>query len=215
MIPVKICGITSRKDAKHVASMGVSAIGFIFYKKSPRYISANKAREIVKEFPSEISIVGVFVNSDPESIHQIAETVGLDFIQLHGDESPDFCRLISLPVIKAIRITNLSSMSNYRSYRVHSFLLDTYKSDIFGGTGETFDWSVVRNKKTETPKILSGGLTALNVLQGIEVVNPDAIDINSGVELFPGRKDPGKLKELFRILEETGEYPNIFNLFSN
>ena len=212
MIPVKICGITSQEDALSVAEMGASAIGLIFYEKSPRFVSTKKAKEISMEVPSDISIVGVFVNSDLRTILRIAETVNLDFIQLHGVESPGFYELISFPVIKAIQIVDKDSLSNYRDYRVHSYLLDTFKPGIFGGTGETFNWSVVGKMETEIPVILSGGLNASNILQGIETIRPDAVDINSGVEFQPGKKDQAKLIELFQRLEKTGEYPNIFKV---
>jgi len=212
MIPVKICGITLLEDAMRIAELGSSAIGFIFYDQSPRCVSPDRARKISKELPAGISTVGVFVNPELKTVRHISDFVDLDFIQLHGDESPDFCKLISHPVIKTFRIDNTISYKHLESYPVHSLLFDTYKPSVFGGTGDTFDWSIVNQFKTKIPTILSGGLNAGNILQGVVAAQPDAVDINSGVETKPGKKNANKLEALFRILRNTGKYTDIFKV---
>jgi len=214
MIPVKICGITSLSDAMLVAELGGSAIGFIFYDKSPRFVSLNKAREISKALQSTIPTIGVFVNPELDTVNNISEFVGLDFIQLHGEESPEFCNLISLPVIKAFRIDNTISSRNLEDYPVYALLFDTYKPNVLGGTGDTFDWSIAKQLKTKLPTILSGGLNSSNLLQGISATQPEAVDINSGVESRPGKKYASKLRNAFKILKKTGDYPNIFDISS-
>lgn len=211
MIPVKICGITTVNDALLAARLGASAIGLIFYEKSPRYVSLKTSKEISKRLPDSTRKVGVFVNSDVETIHQTADYVGLDLVQLHGDELPELCGLIKLPVVRALRVGNSIPHEDYENYPVHAFLLDTYRRGMFGGTGDPFDWRIVTRIETETPIILSGGLNSDNLLEGIATAQPDAIDINSGVERSQGIKDESRLRTVFRILERTGYYPDIFN----
>ncbi|MEE9165964.1 MAG: phosphoribosylanthranilate isomerase [Candidatus Neomarinimicrobiota bacterium] len=211
MIPVKICGITTVNDALLAARLGASAIGLIFYEKSPRYVSLKTSKEISKRLPDSTRKVGVFVNSDLETIHQTADAAGLDFVQLHGDESPELCGLIKLPVVRVLRVGNSIPHEDYENYPVHAFLLDTHKRGMFGGTGDPFDWRIVTRMETKTPIILSGGLNANNLLEGIATARPDAIDINSGVERSPGIKDESKLRTMFRVLERTGDYSDTFN----
>ncbi len=210
MIPVKICGITTARDAHLAVQAGVSAIGLIFYPPSPRYVDMLRASEIVKSVPDNVAKVGVFVNEKAEAIHAIADAVGLDFVQLHGDEDSDFCSAMRRPVIKAIRLGKRSPGGNMEGYEVHAFLLDTYRSGSPGGTGIAFDWDLVRDLRLGKPLILAGGLAHGNVLEAIRVVKPAAVDVNSGVEISPGQKDPGKIKALFNRLNTTGEYENIF-----
>ena len=174
-------------------------------------MSLKTSREISERLPESTRKVGVFVNADVETINQTADAAGLDLVQLHGDESPELCRLIKLPVVKALRVGNSIPHEDYENYPVHSFLLDTYKRGMFGGTGDPFDWRIVTRMETETPIILSGGLNADNLLEGIDTARPDALDINSGVERSPGIKDESELRKVFRILERTGDYPDIFN----
>ena len=202
MIPTKICGITNLDDANVAVENGASAIGFIFYEKSPRTISINNAKSISKHLPKTIARVGVFVNHEKDFIRLAISEVPLDMIQLHGDETPDFCNQFDVPILKALRIKNEASLSVMDQYDVAVFLLDTFSNDQYGGTGETFDWSVL-NRKFKTPIILSGGLNSENILDAIDAVNPSAVDVNSGVESSPGKKDYNKLKSLFKNLNKT------------
>ena len=202
MIPTKICGITNLDDANVAVENGASAIGFIFYEKSPRTISINNAKSISKHLPKTIARVGVFVNHEKDFIHEAISKVPLDMIQLHSDETPDFCNQFDVAILKALRIKNEASLSIVDQYDVAVFLLDTFSNDQYGGTGETFDWSVL-NRKFKTPIILSGGLNPENILDAIDAVNPSAVDVNSGVESFPGKKDYNKLKSLFKNLNKT------------
>ena len=202
MIPTKICGITNLNDANVAVENGASAIGFIFYEKSPRTISINNAKSISKHLPKTIARVGVFVNHEKDFIRLAISEVPLDMIQLHGDETPDFCNQFDVAILKALRIKNEASLSVMDQYDVAMFLLDTFSNDQYGGTGETFDWSVL-NRKYKTPIILSGGLNSENILDAIDAVNPSAVDVNSGVESSPGKKDYNKLKSLFKNLNKT------------
>ena len=202
MIPTKICGITNLDDANVAVENGASAIGFIFYEKSPRTISINNAKSISKHLPKTIARVGVFVNHEKDFINEAISEVPLDMIQLHGDETPDFCNQFDVAILKALRIKNEASLSVMDQYDVAVFLLDTFSNDQYGGTGETFDWSVL-NRKFKTPIILSGGLNSENILNAIDAVNPSAVDVNSGVESSPGKKDFNKLKLLFKNLNKT------------
>jgi phosphoribosylanthranilate isomerase len=202
MIPTKICGITNLDDANVAVENGASAIGFIFYEKSPRTISINNAKSISKHLPKTIARVGVFVNHEKDFIRLAISEVPLDMIQLHSNETPDFCNQFDVPILKALRIKNEASLSVMDQYDVAVFLLDTFSNDQYGGTGETFDWSVL-NRKFKTPIILSGGLNPENILDAIDAVNPSAVDVNSGVESFPGKKDYNKLKSLFKNLNKT------------
>ena len=202
MIPTKICGITNLDDANVAVENGASAIGFIFYEKSPRTISINNAKSISKHLPKTIARVGVFVNHEKDFINEAISEVPLDMIQLHSDETPDFCNQFDVAILKALRIKNEASLSVMDQYDVAVFLLDTFSNDQYGGTGETFDWSVL-NRKFKTPIILSGGLNSENILNAIDAVNPSAVDVNSGVESSPGKKDFNKLKSLFKNLNKT------------
>ena len=202
MIPTKICGITNLSDAQAAAVHGASAIGFIFYEKSSRAISIEDAKFISRHLSNDISKVGVFVNHDKAFIEEAIRFVSLNIIQLHGDETPGFCNQFDVPVLKALRIKDKASLSVMDQYNVAGFLLDTFSTKQYGGTGETFDWSLL-NGKLETPIILSGGLNPDNILDAIDSVNPAAIDVNSGVEISPGKKDHQKINLLFKNLKNT------------
>ena len=202
MIPTKICGITNLSDAQAAAVHGASAIGFILYEKSSRVISIEDAKFISRHLSNDISKVGVFVNHDKAFIEEAIRSVSLNIIQLHGDETPGFCNQFDVPVFKAVRIKNEASLSVMDQYNVAGFLLDTFSNKQYGGTGETFDWSIL-NEQIDTPIILSGGLNPDNILDAIDSVNPAAIDVNSGVELSPGKKDHQKINLLFENLKNT------------
>ena len=202
MIPTKICGITNVSDAMAAVHHGTSAIGFIFYEQSLRCISIEKGNLISDQISNKVARVGVFVNHPKEFIDKAIQTVPLDMVQLHGDESPEFCEQFSVPILKAIRIKNKQSLNQLDEFNVNGFLLDTFTNDQYGGTGKPFDWSLVNGKKKYSI-ILSGGLNADNILDAILSVNPVAVDVNSGVESSAGKKDHPKIEKLFEVLKET------------
>ena len=195
---VKICGLTETEDALNAVELGADALGFIFA-SSPRQISPEKACRIIEALPPFVKTVGVFVNEDAAVIREHISYCGLDLVQLHGDESPDFCRDLMPFTIKAFRIKGESSLSLAADYKenVRALLLDTYAPDKAGGTGKTFDWQLaVKVKEAGIPVILSGGLNPSNIGAAINTVKPYAIDVNSGVEECPGKKSCRKMKEL-------------------
>ena len=192
------------------ANYGASALGFIFYEKSPRYINPEILKTWISNVPSSVKKVGVFVNKDVDKVNKIAEKLNLGMVQLHGDESPEYCNQMIKPVIKVFRVNNKFDSIMLNNYQVATFLFDTYNKENHGGTGESFDWQSIFQLNTEIPVILSGGLNADNVLEGIEVVKPSAVDVNSGVEAAPGKKDEEKIKNLFTILKNTKGNIEIF-----
>lgn len=199
MVRVKICGITNLEDALLAADLGAQALGFIFYSKSPRSIKPEAARDIISSLPPLVLSIGVFVDEEAGVVREVAQTVGLDWVQLHGKESPDYCRTLGRRVIKGFRVQDESSLAVLPDYRdaVQALLLDTYRPGTPGGTGETFDWELARRAQNYGPIILAGGLTAANISQAITVAQPAAVDVASGVEAGPGVKDPEKLRAFF------------------
>ena len=197
-VKVKICGMTNLKDVKVAVDGGVDAVGFIFYKKSPRSDTMKVVREIVLELPPFVDSVGVFVNETAEQINKIADHCKLDRVQLHGDESPAFCKKIRRRVIKAIRVKDIQSLKKLSDYPVSSFLLDTFSEDQYGGTGRVFDWNLAYPAKKYGPIILAGGLTPINVHQAIQRIQPYGVDVCSGVESQPGIKDHKKMKAFLK-----------------
>ena len=210
MIPVKICGITNLEDARLAVNSGASALGFIFYDKSPRYILPETASQIAADLKGKVSFTGVFVNKTLDYIHAVKEEMGLNFIQLHGNETPEYCRAVQLPVIKVFRVAPDFDVETMRSYDVHAFLFDTYEKGKPGGTGDIFNWNLIIDLQTDTPIILSGGLGVENILDAINAVCPSAVDVNSGVESKSGVKDEKKMKALFDILQNTRSPVNLF-----
>ena len=205
MFRIKICGITSVEDALLAAEAGADAIGLNFYDKSPRYVTAEKAKEISDALPAGVAKVGVFVNSLPKGIIATVNRVGLTAVQLHGDEGPDFLAgLGKLPVIKAFRCkeSTLDSVKAFldlcgESSQPIAVLLDAHAPGNYGGTGQILDWAGLareRNKLLGLPLILAGGLTSQNVAEAISLARPDAVDTASGVESAPGKKDPEKVR---------------------
>ena len=195
---VKICGITECEDALGAVKLGAGALGFIFA-PSPRQISPQKARRIIKAIPPFVKTVGVFVNEETATIREHISYCGLDLVQLHGEESPEFCRELMPYTIKAFRVKDDSSLHPIADFHasVRALLLDTYAKDKAGGTGKTFDWQLaVKIKETGIPVILSGGLGPFNIEEAIRVVRPYAVDVNSGVEERPGKKSYSLMKEL-------------------
>ena len=193
-VKVKICGMTNLKDVKVAVDGGVDAVGFIFYKKSPRSVTMQAVRKIVLELPPFVDSVGVFVNETAEQINKIADRCNLDRVQLHGNESPTFCKKIRRRVIKVIRVKDIQSLKKLSDYPVSSFLLDTFSEDQYGGTGRVFDWNLAYPAKKYGPIILAGGLTPNNVRQAIQRIQPYGVDVCSGVESQPGIKDHKKMQ---------------------
>ncbi len=199
MVRVKICGITNWTDARLAVTAGADALGFNFYRQSPRYIAPDEARLIATRLPRRVQLVGVFVNAPTEDVLRAARNVDLNFVQLHGEESPADVQELSesFPVIKAFRVRPGFGGERLKRYRAAAaFLLDGFDAKRRGGTGKTFDWSVAKKAKKYGAIIVSGGLTPANVAGAIRQAQPFAVDICSGVESRPGRKDPDRLDAL-------------------
>jgi len=194
MTKIKICGITNISDVLAASELGADAIGFIFA-KSPRKVTATKVKKIVKRLPPFIFKVGVFVDEKASTVNRIIKECNLDFVQLHGSESPSYCKRITAPVIKAFRMKDRASLKQISKYNVLAFLLDTYEKEMSGGTGKVFNWNLAKAaKRFGRPIILSGGLNPNNVARAIKKVRPYAVDVGSGVEAYPGKKSIRKLK---------------------
>lgn len=209
MVKVKICGITNLQDALSSLNNGADAIGFVFYKKSPRYISPKKAKEIVKLLPKPIIKIGVFVNNRQKAIKQIAKFCSLDMLQFHGAQSPEFClRFTGYRVIKAFRIKDKINLKKVLTYKVFAYLFDTYTKSMPGGTGIKFNWKLLRQAGNfKKPVFLSGGINQKNCIKAIRIVKPDWVDVSSSLEKKPGQKDHDKVKKFIQKvrLEKRGK----------
>jgi phosphoribosylanthranilate isomerase len=206
MVKVKICGITNLRDARHAIEAGATFIGFNFYKLSPRYVTPGTAKRIMQRLPKRAKAVGVFVNESEEIMLKIATQVGLSYVQLHGDESPETAARLrrTLPVIKAIRVRKSFSTSQLARYtNVSAFLLDGFDRRMRGGTGKSFRWDIARRAKRAGHIFLAGGLTAANVREAIHSARPYAVDVCSGVEAKPGKKDPLAVSNFMRAMREA------------
>ena len=195
MVKIKICGFTIAENARQAALAGVDAIGLNFYTKSPRHVNISSAREIVAALPPFVNKVGLFVNANPSLIDEVLCEVALDTLQFHGDESPSDCAQYEMPFIKAIRVSpevDLIKTANEYS-QASALLLDTYQPDVYGGSGKSFDWSLA-NIELDLPIILAGGLTPDNVSAAIDIAQPYAVDVSSGVESAKGLKDIDKIR---------------------
>ncbi len=196
---IKICGLTNRDDAIDAVNLGADAIGFIFYEDSPRYITPDIVEEISLFLPPFVLLVGVFVNHDKAFIDSVVHRCKLDLIQLHGNESPAFCRSMRRRVIKAFKIEDINDVDAIAPYQssVSAVLLDTKVSGREGGTGKIFDWGLaLKAKEFDIPLILAGGVNVSNLNKAAKLVNPYAVDLSSSVESAPGKKDYNKMKEL-------------------
>ncbi len=204
MTRIKICGITNIDDALMSIDAGADALGFNFVPDTPRYLKDTKAAaKIIDQLPPFITTVGLFVNADPELIQSIADECHLDMLQLHGDESPQFCQGFNRRVIKAVRVKDELSCSHLSNYRVSGYLLDTYVKGALGGTGVAFDWRLAVKAKQYGRIILAGGLDPDNVRSAVEQVRPYGVDVSSRVEASPGRKDPVKVEAFIRNVKEV------------
>jgi phosphoribosylanthranilate isomerase len=189
MIKIKICGITNLDDAMAAVEYGADALGFNFYRKSPRYVEAHKAAEIIAQLPPFIVPIGIFVNEKEDRIREILSMSCIQGIQLHGDETPEFCQRFGPRVIKAFQVKDKASLERMLHYRVSAYLLDSYKEGIRGGTGTTFDWHLAVVARTFGRIILAGGLTPANVVEAVKLVQPYGVDVCGGIEKEKGVKD--------------------------
>ena len=202
MVRIKICGITNLEDALLAAELGADALGFIFFAQSPRKVAPETAREIIAQLPPFVASVGVFVDEAATLVQEVAARVGLDWVQLHGQESPEYCRNLGRNVIKGFRMRDEDSLRRLADYQgaAQALLLDTYKQGQVGGTGTAFDWRLAREAKQYGWIILAGGLNPENVAQAIATAGPQAVDVASGTEAAPGKKDPAKLRAFFKAV---------------
>lgn len=206
MVKVKICGITNPEDAVAAVEMGADLLGFNFYPKSPRYVPFEQAELIIRKIPTSVDTVGVFVNPQPVELKQIVEAGFFNWIQLHGDETPDYCRTLNWTnarIIKAIRVNSAEDIQRAYQYPVDAILLDSYDRNIYGGTGKPFDWSLIGDLHRRL--FLAGGINPDNVVAAIRN-GVYCIDVCSGVESAPGKKDMNKMKRLFDTIHSaTGQ----------
>jgi phosphoribosylanthranilate isomerase len=204
---LKFCGVTTLEDAERAVSAGAWAVGLIFWPHSPRRCEPAAAAEIGAALKRRAEVVGVFVNPALEELSQTAETAGLTILQLHGDEGPSFCseaaRRTGCKVIKAARVRSGADIQALSAFHTDYHLLDSHRAGQPGGTGETFEWDLARAHRGSVPLILSGGLRPDNVAAAIAAVRPFAVDVASGVELSPGRKDPAKLEAFAAAVAST------------
>jgi phosphoribosylanthranilate isomerase len=204
-IRIKMCGITNAEDAAVAVEAGVDALGFIFYEKSPRNVDPEVARVIIEQLPPFVARVGVFVDRKRQEVEEIIRFCRLGYAQLHGKESPKYCERLArfaapCQIIKALRVGEHVQASDIRPYNEHvkGFLLDTYQKGVKGGTGQPFDWSLIQGLQLQRNFILAGGLAADNVQEALNAVKPYAVDVNSGVEAGPGKKDHELMRAFIR-----------------
>lgn len=216
MINVKICGITCAEQGRAIAQMGATALGFICVARSPRFVTAEQIRAIGANLPDSVEKVGVFVNARPTDLVQWVETAGLTALQLHGDESPQYCQQVRqlLPAIKlfkAFRVKQPTVLAQTVTYaaEVDGFLLDAYHPTHLGGTGKTLDWQALQRFRPALPWFLAGGLNPDNVREAIALTQPNGIDLSSGVEQAPGIKDLRKVEQLFAQLHTIASAPSL------
>jgi phosphoribosylanthranilate isomerase len=190
---VKVCGITTASDAEAAIAAGADWIGLNFWPRSRRHVTAERAREILEVIPGDVKKVGVFVNAPAPQVLELASVLGLDLIQLHGDESAEFARGLARPVMRAVRVAAAADLRGLDAWPGEHVLLDA-PSAGYGGSGQTFDWQLARNATTGKKLLLAGGLDDKNVAQAIRLVRPYGVDVASGVERTPGVKDHDKLR---------------------
>ena len=208
---IKICGITKAGQGIAIANLGATALGFICVKNSPRYIQPNQIKAIATQLPPKVDRIGVFANATQQEIKAVVTEAGLTGVQLHGDESPQFCQQLrnllgdKIELLKALRIKTTAALSTVSKYQncVDTLLLDAYHPQALGGTGKTLDWQSLQEFNPDLPWLLAGGLTPDNVTQALSLVKPDGIDLSSGVERSPGDKDLVKVVQLLTELDSV------------
>ena len=200
----KICGITNIEDARVAVTAGADALGFLLYRKSPRYVDPMIVQQIVAQLPPFILPVGVFVNEEIKIVRDLMDTCGLALAQLHGDESTTYCRELRRPVLKALRLKDRSTFVALAEFQarieVRGFVLDALSEEAYGGTGQVVDWGLARQAAQAATVILAGGLTPENVGQALRAVQPYGVDVSSGVEVTPGKKDHEKVRAFLRAV---------------
>ena len=204
MTKVKICGITNYEDAAHAAILGADYLGFNFYELAPRHVDESEVKKFIGRLPNHVKKVGVFVNQNPDKVKKIVKNLYLDLIQLHGDETQDYCGKLKADtkkqIIKAFRIKDKNDINKIKDYNVDYLMFDASEKGMFGGTGKTFDWKIV--KAINKPFFLSGGLNPENVKEAIRTAKPYAVDAASGIEINPRKKDYRKMKEFIENSKE-------------
>jgi len=203
-VKVKICGITNAEDASAAVEAGADALGFVLYRKSPRYVEAEVVKRVVANLPPFVLPVGVFVNEDAAMVREIMDACGLVLAQLHGDETAAYCESVGRPVLRAIRLLDRASLLGLGEYkgraRVKGFVLDAFSETARGGTGQVADWQLAAEAAKAVPVILAGGLTPDNVGEAVRRVRPYGVDVSSGVEAVPGKKDHDKIRAFVRAV---------------
>jgi phosphoribosylanthranilate isomerase len=205
MTKIKVCGMTSLADAEHAADLGAWAIGLIHHADSPRFVDPAVAEEIGAALKRRCEIAGVFVNSPLDEVVDVAERENLTLLQFHGEEGPSFCteaaRRTGAKVMKAMRVTSAADVQAAEAFRTDFHLFDAYRHGLHGGTGKSFDWGLVAKRRSKVPMVLAGGLTPANIAEAIEAAHPYAVDVVTGVEAEPGRKDPAKVEAFFEAVK--------------
>ena len=202
---VKICGITSIADGLAACEAGADMIGLMLYEKSPRHVSLQTAAEIARALPPFVLRVGVFVNPTEELVLRAIADCGVTLLQFHGDEPPEFCTQFGMMSMKAFRIRDAGSLAALPDYSTEAYLLDAYSADALGGTGAKFNWELaIEAKKLGRPIVLAGGLTPENVAEAVRQVQPFGVDVSSGVESSPGKKDPAKVRAFIAGVRNAG-----------
>ncbi|CAM8389098.1 TrpF Phosphoribosylanthranilate isomerase [Candidatus Methylopumilus universalis] len=201
---IKICGITRLEDAKASVHAGCDALGFVFYKESPRYIALDAFKVIVKELPPFVTKAGLFVNDDPAEIEEAIQSGLVNVLQFHGDETPDFCRQFNFPYIKAVAVSSSVDLIQYAKdfHDAEALLLDAYHEHLKGGTGQTFDWNLIPQSLSK-PIVLAGGLNVDNVKEAIKKVKPYAVDVSGGVEESKGIKNSLKIQAFIKETQDA------------
>jgi phosphoribosylanthranilate isomerase len=203
-VKVKICGITNVEDGMAAAEAGADALGFIFYQQSPRYVPIEKAVTVIRDLPPMIVKVGVFVDAQEDVVLRAIRECGLNLLQFHGSESPEYCVQFGLMSMKAFQIRDAQSLTRLTDFKTDAWLLDAYAPGKLGGTGQRFNWDLaIEARKLGRPIFLAGGLTLENVAEAVRHVEPYAVDVSSGVEASPGKKDHGKVKAFIEAAKAT------------
>lgn len=202
MLRIKICGITNLSDAVAAAEYGADALGFVFYRKSPRFIEPEDAAEIIKKLPPFVTPVALFVNEEEKKVLEITSLTGINVIQFHGNETLEYILGFNQRVIKAVRVDDEKPVESLFKLEINAILFDAFSTSAYGGTGTTFNWGLIKDFSASSRIILAGGLSPDNVKKAVETVRPYAVDVSSGVELSPGVKDQIKMKQFIARARE-------------
>jgi phosphoribosylanthranilate isomerase len=205
-IKVKICGITRAEDAASAVEAGADLLGLVYYEHSPRHVSMEAAAAIARSLPPYVLRVGLFVDPEPRLVAEAIARCGLQMLQFHGNESPEFCRQFGMMTMKAFRVTGPETLDALKQYPTDAWLLDAHVPGKYGGTGQTFDWALVaKASQLGRPVFLAGGLTPANVAEAVRTVHPYGVDVSGGVEIAPGKKDPAKIRAFIAAARQAAE----------